>query len=231
MINDETSVEKLLVKFRFTEPVPVQYRDYIASSKRKNLTRILKEKKNYGAAVWGALVIYMLLRKLGLTVSFLQAAVISGLTAAAVAVTVSAGAVKAVSLVTDNKRIVEKSPVYEERAPEVNRQFSGGKSAAVVKFSGTEGTGYLSDRATSVFADTLRKEIGESNVSLGDSADKKYIITGSVEKLPEGYILTSRIIDKSTSVIIHMDMKEFNSEESLYRESREMALKLAGKLK
>ncbi|PKL17592.1 MAG: hypothetical protein CVV49_10400 [Spirochaetae bacterium HGW-Spirochaetae-5] len=231
MINDETSVEKLLVKFRFTEPVPVQYRDYISSSKRKNLTRLLKEKKNYGAAVWGALIIYMLLRKLGITVSFLQAAVISGLTAAAVAVTVSAGAVKAVSMVVDKKRIIEKSPVYEERATEVHRKFSGGKSAAVVKFSGTEGTGYLRDRATSVFADTLRNEIGESKVSYGDSADKKYIITGSVEKLPEGYILTSRIIDKSTSVIIHMEMKEVNSEENLYRESRKMALKLAGKLK
>jgi hypothetical protein len=231
MMNDETSVEKLLVKFRFTEPVPAQYRDYIASSKRKNLTRILKEKKKYGAAIWGALLIYMLLRKLGITVSFLQAAVISGITAAAVAVTVSAGAVKAVSMVSDKKNRAETVTVYEERAAEVSHRLTGGKTTAILKFSGTEGTGYLSDRATSVFADTLRKEIGESNVSYGDSEDKKYIITGSVEKLPDGYLLTSRIIDKSSSVIIHMDMKEIQNEENIYSESRKMALKLAGKLK
>lgn len=231
MINEELAVEKLLLKFRFTEPVQVQYRDYIASSKRRNLSMILKKNKNYGFAMWGVLIIYMLLRKLGITVSFLQAAVVSGVTAAAVAVTVSAGTVKLVSAVSETHDRVEMQIVPEQKPIEVSSQLSARKSAALIKFTGTEGIGHLSAMATSVFADTLKKEIGEDNIALIDTADKRYLITGSVEKLPEGYLLTTRIIDKSSSVIIHMEMKEISGEEQLYNESRKMAGKLAGKLK
>lgn len=231
MINEELAVEKLLLKFRFTEPVQVQYRDYIASSKKRNLTLILKKNRNYGFAIWGALIIYMLLRKLGITVSFLQAAVISGVTAAAVAVTVSAGTVKLVSAVSEKHSKIEKQIVVEQKPLEFSNQLSPRKSAALIKFTGTEGIGHLSVLATSVFADTLKKEIGEDNIALIDTADKRYLITGSIEKLTEGYLLTTRIIDKSSGVIIHMEMKEISGEEQIYTESRKMAGKLAGKLK
>jgi len=231
-MNEELVVEKLLLKFRFTEPVQVQYRDYIASSKRKNLSRILKENKNYGVAIWGILIIYMLLRKLGITVSFLQAAVISGVTAAAIAVTASAGTVKLVSMATEKYSRTEEILVVEEKPAEVLPGLTFGKSAAVIKFTGTGDTGNMSSTATSVFLNTLKKEIGEANISYGNTAaDKKYIITGSVEKLPDGFMLTSRIIEKSSRVIIHMDIKEISSEEQLYEESQKMAGKIAEKIK
>ncbi len=231
MINEELVVEKLLLKFRFTEPVQVQYRDYIAYSKRKNLSRILKENKNYGAAIWGILIIYMLLRKLGITVSFFQAAVISGVAAAAIAVTASAGTVKLVSITTEKYSRSEERVVVDKPV-EVLPGLTSGKSAALIKFTGTDGTGNLSSIATSVFMSTLKKEIGEANISYGNTAaDQKYIITGSVEKLPDGFMLTSRVIEKSTRVIIHMDIKEISSEEQLYEESQKMAGKIAGKIK
>ena len=231
MINEELIVEKLLLKYRFTEPVPVEYRRHIAASKRNSLVLLLKKNRNYSITLWGAIIVYMLLRKLGIAVSFFQAAVISGVTAAAVAVTVTTGAVKIVSAV--NKGINRnQSIILEEKPVEVLNTQLGTKSAVLVKFSGTHDAGYLNDRATLIFADTLKKEMGENNISIGNAdTDKKYIITGSIEKLPGGYLLTARVIDKSTSVILHMDMKEISGEEQLNKESRKMAGKLAGMLK
>lgn len=232
MINEELLVEKLLIKYRFTEPVPVEYRKHIAASKKNNLIHLLKKNRNYSFALWGAIIVYMSLRKLGIAVSFFQATVISGVTATAVAVTVTAGSVKAVSVVKEKIDAQTKTIIYEEEPAQVLNTQSGSKSAALMKFTGTHGVGDLSDRATLIFADTLRKELGENNLSFGKSdTDKKYIITGSVEKLPEGYLLTARVIEKSSSVVIHMDMEEISDERQLSNESRKMAGKLAGMLK
>jgi hypothetical protein len=214
MMNEELLIEELLLKYRFTEPVPVEYKSRIAASKKNSLVIILKKNKNYGLVIWAALITYMFFRKLGFAVSFAQAAVISGITAAAVAVTVTAGSVKAISIVNERYSSEEKRIVYDETPVEVLQTQPVRKSAVLMQFSGTLDAGYLSSRATAIFADTLKKEMGEGNFSYGrEFTDKKFIITGSVEKLPEGYLLSSRIIDKSSSVIIHMDMKEISGEE------------------
>ncbi len=232
MINEELLVEKLLIKYRFTEPVPAEYRQHIAASKKSNLIQLLKKNRNYSFALWGAIIVYMFLRKLGIAVSFFQAAVISGVTAAAVAVSVTAGSVKAVKVVKEKIDAETKKIVYvDDSVRELNAQ-SASKSAALIKFTGTRDAGYLSDRVTLIFAETLRKELGENNLSFGKTdTDKKYIITGSVEKLPDGYLLTARVIEKSTSVVVHMDMKEISGEDQLNKESRRMAGKFAGMLK
>ena len=232
MINEELLVEKLLLKYRFTEPVPVEYRNHIAASKRNTLVSILKKNKNYSITLWAAIIVYMFLRKLGIAVSFLQAAVISGVTATVLAVTVTTCTVKIVSAVKERMDAKTNSIVYEKEPAEILTMQSGGKSAVLMKFTGTHDAGHLSDSATMIFADTLKKEIGESNLSIGNAdTDKKYIITGSVEKLPDGYLLTARVVDKSSSVIIHMDMKEISDENQLNAESGKMARKLARKLK
>lgn len=106
MMNEQIIVEKLIEKFRFQEPVSPDVKIYISVSKQNNLKNILKNEKKFGLITGAALFVYFLARKAGFTLSFFQAAVISGAVTMITTVTIIAGGVSGVKYVIEKNNVI-----------------------------------------------------------------------------------------------------------------------------
>jgi hypothetical protein len=216
MMNEQIIVEKLIEKFRFEEPVNPPVRNYIAESKERNLKRILKNESKYGIFTAAAVVVFFLARKAGLTISFINAAIITGSVAAVTTAAIIAGSVSGVNYIIEKNRAVNEIPAPVIEIPEMKPSLQSVKPVSVYRFSGTPGSSKIADRATGIIYKRLIAEHGEDNVFLSSfSANKGYLVTGSVEKLQSGYLITMKIVDPVRGVILNMETAEISNEDEL----------------
>ncbi|HOP62602.1 MAG TPA: hypothetical protein PK358_05080 [Spirochaetota bacterium] len=231
-MNEQLIVEGLIRKFRFEEPVTPEIRRHIASSKAKNLKKILKKENKYGLFTGLAIMIFIAARKMGLTISFLQAAIVSGAVTVITAAAVVTGGVAGIDYVTDifsEKKVV---PVPEVKIPELNSAVQIKTPVSLFSFTGTEETSLIAKRATDIFYNKLKAERGEDNVFLSKRpGNKGYLLTGSVEKMTSGYVITAKIIDSGRGVILDIETTEIKSEKELYSGCTTLVKKISRNLK
>lgn len=228
MMNEQIIVEKLIEKFRFQEPVSPDVKIYISVSKQNNLKNILKNEKKFGLITGAALFVYFLARKAGFTLSFFQAAVISGAVTMITTVTIIAGGVSGVKYVIEKNNVIEVVPPPAIEVPDEKAAIPAVKSVSIYTFSGTHDSSKIAERATGIIYKKLLAERGEGNVMLSSfSAKSGYLVTGSVEKLQTGYLMTVKVVDPSRGVILNMETIEIDSEEDLHTACSSIAKKIS----
>ncbi len=230
MMNEQLTVEKLIEKFRFDEPVQRDTRDYIALSKRRNLVNILKKEKRYSIFTGLALFVYLVSRKLGLALSFLQSAAV---TAAVTVVTVTAvvsGGIGGIHYITGKSSSEKSIPVDTSviKPEEQVRQHI--TPVSLFNFSGTGDSIPAAKRATSVFYETLKAERGDGNVAILTRGGRGVSITGFLEKNENGYMLTVKAVDQK-GIIINIETAEVASEDELNSACSKIARTISKSLK
>jgi len=216
MMNEQIIIEKMIEKFRFEMPVTPEVRKYISESKQRNLKQILKGEKKYGFFTGMSLAFFFVARKAGLTISFINAAVITATVTVITTAAIIAGSVSAVNYIIEKKRIEKIIPPPAIEIPEEKPVITGIKPVSIYKFSGNSENSSISEKTTSIIFNKLLSERGENNVFLSSISNKQgFAVTGSVEKNDTGYIITMKIIDPARGLIINMETVEISSENEL----------------
>lgn len=229
-MNEQQTVEKLIEKFRFDEPVQRDTRDYIALSKRRNLVRILKKEKSYGIFTGLAVIVYLVSKKLGMALSFLQSAAV---TAAVTVITVTAvvsGGIGAIHYITGKNSSESIVPVETAVIKPEEKIQHNITPVSLFNFSGTGDALPAAKRATTVFYETLKAERGDGNVAILTRGGKGISITGSLEKKQNGFILTVKAVDQQ-GIIINIETAEIDSEDELNSACSKIARKISKSLK
>lgn len=224
MIDENIIVEKLITKFKFEEPVNSEVKNYIYDSKKRNLNNILKNEHKYGIFTGTAVAVFFLARKAGLTISFLNAAAITGVVTVVTTAAIIAGSVSGINYIIEKNSMDEKSPLPVIELPEEKPVLPAGKPVSIFTFSGTPESSSIAERTTAIIYKQLLAERGEDNVFLSSFSHKRgYLVTGSVEKMPAGYLITMKIVDPSHGIIINIETANINSEDELPSVCRRMA--------
>jgi len=216
MMNEQIIVEKLIDKFKFDEPVDSSVKKYIHESKKRNLKHILKSERKYGFFTAAAVFVFFLAKKAGLTLSYFNAVVITGAVAAVSTAAVIAGSVSGVNYIIEKNRVLEEIPAPVIETPEVKPSLKNIKPVSIYRFSGTTDSSIIAEQVTGTIYKKLLAEHGEDNVFLSSfSKNSGYLVTGSVEKLNNRYLITMKIVDPARGIIINMDTNEIDSVDEL----------------
>ncbi len=217
MMSEQLIVEKLVEKFRFDEPVSPQIKNYISSSKERNLKTILRKEGRYSIFTGLILLVFLLARKAGLTLSFLQATAISVTATIMTTAIVVTGSITGVNYVIEKNRAEKDTPLPVIETPVEDHAGTILTPVSLFSFSGTTETAPVARLTTDIIYNRFVAERGEGNVFLASGGGRKgYHVTGSVEKIHSGYSITVKTVNPANGVIVDIETTEIHSEDELY---------------
>lgn len=226
-MSDEEILEIILTGYGLSVPLDESTKLRAYHSKRENLTRILKKTGNYSIALGIIAYIYLLLKKAGISISFIKAAIITGSIVTVTTLTITGTAVVKISDIfrasvngdTDNISLPLDIP---------STKFE--KSLKITTFDSSPESAEAASRVMKQIRSDLLLLRGEENITNRINGST-YAVTGSVEKLPEGYLISIKIINPASGKIIFYDMAEIKSEEEIPQTCRNIARKISSRIK
>jgi hypothetical protein len=239
-------LQRLLERFRLTQPLPADIRAHVLATKRRRFVATLRRTGDYtvlfGASAW----IFFTLRRFGIGISVTKSAFILTMAALTLAGAVSTGVYFAVvrALPRPGDAFIEKkdegmishAPATEQSAvksavtdtppedPDVVRNRSG---VALFTAAGAERDVVLK------ITDTIARELallkGSDRIVSLRLGRKKVgrMILGSVEKLEGSYTITARVVGVADSKIISFATENAATRDELEDAGRKIARELA----
>lgn len=232
MNSEQLIIEKLIEKFRFDEPISFEIRNYISASKERNLKAILKKEGRYSLFTGLTLLVFLLARKAGLTLSFIQATAVTVTATIMTTAIVVTGSVTGVNYVIEKNRAEKESSLPVIETPVEEHTETSLTPVSLFGFSGTKDTASVARLATDIIYNRLVAVRGEGNVFLASAGSRKgYHVTGSVEKIPAGFSITVKTVNPVNGVIIDIETTEIHSEEELYSACSGIVKKISKSIK
>lgn len=246
MIADIKLLQGLLEKYRVTEPVPAAVRARVISRRRRNLVEILKKIGRYNPLLGAILIVYFLFKKLGLSVSLVQSAVIFFTVSALTVAGVTTGSYIVVKRAIDSSTNVmlekDAKDVTIETSPrlvdKIDLVKTGEESIPVLRevknvihlqpFEGMDAQG--SDVA--LVSNTIQGELvrlrGSKNILSGKASPQanRLLLLGTVRKHASLYAITAKVVDGETGRIRFAATEEAKSD-SLVSISKKLAKEIS----
>ncbi|HPV40207.1 MAG TPA: hypothetical protein PKX40_03445 [Spirochaetota bacterium] len=107
----------LMGKYKLSHPVSVDDQRYILDRTRPSLTALLKRKGAYGTALGAVILLLVIFRKAGIKLTLIQAKIVAGLTATALATASVAGTVTVTNYIKKKSDDSKKSGVEKMDIP------------------------------------------------------------------------------------------------------------------
>ncbi len=246
MIADIKLLQGLLEKYRVAEPVPAAVRARVISRRRGNLVEILKKLGRYNPLLGAILIVYFLFKKLGLSVSLVQSAVVFFTVSALTIAGVTTGSYFVVKRVIDSSMKVELQNDERngtiETIPRVVDNVDPLKTAEesipilrevknvihLQPFEGMDAQG--SD--VSLVSNTIQGELvrlrGSKNILSGKASSQanRLLLLGTVRKHASLYAITAKVVDGETGRIRFAATEEAKSD-SLVSISKKLAKEIS----
>jgi len=246
MIADIKLLQGLLEKYRVAEPVPAAVRARVISRRRRNLVEILKKLDRYNPLLGVILIVYFLFKKLGLSVSLVQSAVVFFTVSALTVAGISTGSYIVVKRAIDSSTNVmfekDAKDVATETTPgfvdKVDPSKTGEESIPVLRevknvihlqpFEGMDAQG--SDVA--LVSNTIQGELvrlrGAKNIVSGKvtSQGNRFLLLGTVRKHASLFAITAKVVDSESGRIRFAATEEAKSD-SLVSISKKLAKEIS----
>lgn len=232
--------EKLMSKFRFTRPVPLEVRRRISSSKKKQFRTILKKTGGYSVSFGIIASLFFSLKKLGMGVSIIKTAIILASVTAASVVLIATGVYTTVKHIDrDEKRetgVLETGQLDVQPAEENDSEPADSPEAiasriAVRVFTADNADKNMSVTVTDAVADELALLRGKDfTLNIRKSNDEKryrMILVGSVEQRDSVFMITARVSDVRDSRVIFYASEEAASPGDITAACKSIARKIA----
>lgn len=232
MIADIKLLQGLLEKYRVAEPVPAAVRARIISRRRRNLVEILKKLGRYNPLLGAILLVYFLFKKLGVSVTLVQSAVIFFTVSAITVAGVTAGSYIVVKSIIDSspqvglhkqdRDVIGKSSpgIVDGSVSEKTREVIGPvlpevKNVLHIRpFEGMETKGSDVYTVSNAIQSELIRLRGAGNVLSGSSPTHggKLLLLGTVRKHAELYSITVKVVDSESGRIRFASTEEARSD-------------------
>ena len=246
MIADIKLLQGLLEKYRVAEPVPAAVRARVIAGRRRNLVAILKKLDRYNPLLGAILLVYFLFKKLGLSVSLVQSAVVFFTVSALTVAGVTTGSYIVV------KRVIDSSPKVElqddagsvtiETTPrvidKVDSAKTGEENAPVLRdvknvihlqpFEGMDAQGSDVVLVSNAIQGELVRLRGSKNILSGKASSQanRLLLLGTVRKHASLYAITAKVVDGETGRIRFAATEEAKSD-SLVSISKKLAKEIS----
>lgn len=239
---------QVLEKYKTVEPVSLEVQEYILSSRKEVLKKILKKMGQFGIFYSISISIYYLLKKFSLNASLLQSKIIAGaLIAVTATVTTGGGYVTTRYII---KKIKEKNktevPVDVNTGNTIEKKLLDSEKKIVRKkrksfahilkypfrvkvlsFRGEDKR--LALMVSRLITQEIQKQKTRKIYIIRKGQERKNLnrfLMGSVRKLGSKYIITAKVVDAFNSKTISIYSKEFDSSQELGK----VCSQLAGKI-
>jgi len=246
MIADIKLLQGLLEKYRVAEPVPAAVRARVISRRRRNLVEILKKLDRYNPLLGVILIVYFLFKKLGLSVSLVQSAIIFFTVSALTVAGVTTGSYIVIKRAIDSSTYVmlekDAKDVTIETTPrfvdKVDPLQTGEESIPALRqvknvihlqpFEGMDAQG--SDVA--LVSNTIQGELvrlrGSKNILSGKASPQanRLLLLGTVRKHASLYAITAKVVDSESGRIRFAATEEAKSD-SLVSISKKLAKEIS----
>lgn len=228
-MTDEEILNSIVHQYGLETRIPEAVKNHILSSRDRNLKRILRKTGNYSIVIALLCSLFLLLKKAGLSISFLQTAIITGIITTVTALTITGGAViSVIDTINDSSEIVSPENEYAT----IINSGSFENKLMVMTFLSSEGSKDAEKQFRSALVLNLLKLRGGENIVTPSRGTKdSYIVTGSVDRLPQGYLITTRIINPADGVIVFYDLSEIRSINQIPETCAVLAGRISEKIK
>jgi hypothetical protein len=246
MIADIKLLQGLLEKYRVTEPVPAAVRVRVIAGRRRNLVVILKKLDRYNPLLGAILLVYFLFKKLGLSVSLVQSAVVFFTVTALSVAGVTTGSYIVVKRVIDSSPKVElqndEGSVTIETSPRVvdtvDSAKTGEESTPVLRevknvihlqpFEGMDAQGSDVTLVSNAIQSELVRLRGSKNILSGKASShvNRLLLLGTVRKHASLYAITAKVVDGESGRIRFAATEEAKSD-SLVSISKKLAKEIS----
>ena len=243
MIGKTELLEKLLIQFRFTRPIPAEVRNRIKENKKRQFVLILKKTGGYSLVFGLVASLFFTLKKLGVGITIIKSALILTVSATAAATLITAGIYTSVKYLTQHKNkenacldITDKKASFtikDEAEP-----FLTTDPAAVIAqrigiqvFTAVNTDKALSPAVTDAIAEELMRLRGKNyTVNIRKSTNtKRYrmMLIGSVEQRGSSLAITARVSDVDDSKILFYASEPVSSADRTDAACKVLARKIA----
>ncbi|HPA70655.1 MAG TPA: FlgO family outer membrane protein [Spirochaetota bacterium] len=215
-MTEKDTMRRLMEKFRFAAQLPAGVRKGIPAGKKSGLVAILRARDRYGVFVAPVIGLFFLARRMGISLSMAKCTLIIWGMVVMAASTAASGVVYAVKHYRESPTAASALPgmaVRKDAAPPAEKK----SDSLVPAMEPAPGLGVVPFEFIGVDADlaeTVTKKIGEGLIGargarkvayIGRSCSSgmaKRLLLGTVVKLGDGYRITARVVDASSSRII-----------------------------
>ncbi len=204
------SFETLLSRCRLRNPLPADLRARAVRS-RKNAKEIFQKAGTYSLMLWLTFRLFMLLRDFGIKATFLQVKVLIGIIAVNAVVTAPAGGYYAVKYI---KAMIEPQtedagsmPLTPDGVLKDEQAEKTAPASAVydVGLGGFTGNSVNIGRVERALYSGLVEILGKDRAVYLGSGNRnrvKKIVTGTVQKFGDKYLITAKVVDVETSKVL-----------------------------
>jgi len=241
-VSEKEIIPRLMEKFRFAEPLPVEVRKTISARKKSGLVAILRARNRYGVFIAPAIWLFFLARRTGISLSMAKCTLIIWGIVVMAASTAATGVVYAVKHYRDSPAAaaaLSGVAIRQDAAPPAEKKID----SPVPVVEPAPGLGVVPFEFIGVdadFAETVTKKIGEGLIGscgarkvayVGRSCSagmSKRLLLGSVVKLGDGYRITARVVDAATSRILLFASEKISSADEIDSACGRMLLRVRG---
>ena len=214
--------QQVFIKYKLDVPVSSEMQNYMHASKKENLKKILKKSGSYSLVFGAILTVFFYLKKAGIGVSITKAAGVLFVTTTIAVTSVSTGTYYTVKYIKkkllQNKTEEKHTQKQKEKTREkINNQEKviKKKSPDVVSVNYAYGlTGFSSKTVekqvlhnvhSALLLDLINR-IGKNKVVnlLQKKVNTANIITGTIEKIGNTYIISIKVIDAKTKEVLQL---------------------------
>jgi len=246
MIADIKLLQGLLEKYRVAEPVPAAVRVRVIAGRRRNLVEILKKLDRYNPLLGAILLVYFLFKKLGLSVSLIQSAIVFFTVTAISVAGVTTGSYIAVKRIMDKapqvelqKDLTDKTATAEPKVTDKPESIKANDESTPVlrdvknviylqPFDGTNAQGGDIALVSSTIQRELVRLRGVKNIVTGKASGQssRLLLLGTVRKHDTLYAISAKVIDSDTGRIRFATTEEAKSD-SLILISKKLAKEIS----
>ncbi len=232
MKDQATVFQRVMEKYRFQEPVPLNIQGDSFLNRRKLLIKILKASGKYSVVYGLSLRLYFGFRRFGLKISAGNCLAVTYALSAIIVSALAAGIIytSLPDASTDQKRNdtipVERNEniIPENRkAPDGNVKPFTPAVLSISEFTAENVDPETAAKVTDTVADELRSVLGRDAVSSGGKLKTGRIVMGSVGKIGSLYLLTARLVDVESGKIIFTTSERVSGSAGIPYASRKVA--------
>jgi hypothetical protein len=230
MIDQRIAVfQNVLGKYHFQRPSSIEAKRYMRSDKREILASVLKKQGVYSAILGLILIVYLKAKKIGISLSIVQSAIVLGVICAGSIIIVTSVTVYSIykfsgtaSIDKDlsrTQKVSEKSGIetrrfgtrHEYKVPPGNSEFR----INIESLSNENIDAAVAKDVTNRFVGLFRKKYGNDSVVFqgGDNNKRNagIIFLGSFGKIGTKYIISTRLVNLESGKILYSSSEMMNS--------------------
>lgn len=244
MINEMKILQDLLDKYKVTRPVPAGVRRDILAHKRRNFVTIMKKLDRYNPLLGASLLIYFLLRKLGIIATLKQCGIILAVSVALTVAGISTGAYLVIKHTSPSSNEMQKEKAEDNSLQKTNNdvksKFSDDFTSPplrdvknVIVFQPFDGmnasTGEISQVSGTIHNELTRIRGSKNIISTQagvTNASTNLLLIGTVRKMGAAYAITAKVIDRESGKI-HFAATEEAQPDTLNLVSKKLAKEIS----